>query len=124
MVGFNQVSLILMKTFIYILYVYVRAFVSVSNFPQIDWSASALVFQIDRKTVRTLMASDYVVNGVVQYPTTPSRIQLSLWPAGTNASAAGTVQWAGGMINWQDPDYIAAGMSQYCIVVFLDLKTC
>lgn len=47
--------------------------------------------------------------GVSQYPNTPSRIQLSLWPAGISSSAPGTVQWAGGMINWNDPDYVSAG---------------
>jgi hypothetical protein len=30
-------------------------------------------------------------------------------PQGINTSAPGTVQWAGGMINWSDPDYTAAG---------------
>ena len=33
----------------------------------------------------------------------------SLWPAGINSSAPGTVQWSGGMINWDDPDYKNAG---------------
>ncbi|KAJ7760713.1 concanavalin A-like lectin/glucanase domain-containing protein [Mycena maculata] len=75
----------------------------------VAWSPDALVFQIDGKTVRTVKQSDTVVNGVSQFPNTPSRIQLSLWPAGTNASAPGTIQWAGGMINWEDPDYTAAG---------------
>lgn len=36
-------------------------------------------------------------------------IELSLWPAGINTSAPGTVEWAGGMIDWNDPDYVAAG---------------
>lgn len=50
------------------------------------------------------------MNGSIsQYPNTPSRIQLSLWPAGISSSAPGTVQWAGGMINWNDPDYVSAG---------------
>jgi beta-glucanase (GH16 family) len=75
----------------------------------IDWQPTALTFLIDGKAVRTVQKSDTVVNGVSRYPTTPSRIQLSLWPAGINGSAPGTVQWAGGMINWHDPDYIAAG---------------
>ena len=33
----------------------------------------------------------------------------SIWPAGTNASGQGTIEWAGGIINWDDPDYQAAG---------------
>lgn len=32
-----------------------------------------------------------------------------MWPAGINTSAPGTVEWSGGMINWQDPDYMSAG---------------
>ena len=35
----------------------------------------------------------------------------SLWPAGINTSAPGTIEWAGGMINWQDPEYQSAGNS-------------
>lgn len=74
----------------------------------IQWTPDALVFQIDGKTVRTLKASDFVKNGVSQFPSTPSRIQLSLWPAGTSASG-GTVEWAGGMVDWNNKDYVAAG---------------
>ena len=33
----------------------------------------------------------------------------SIWPAGTNASGQGTIEWAGGIINWDDPDYKSAG---------------
>lgn len=38
------------------------------------------------------------------YPQTPARIQLSLWPAGTTKSAQGTIDWAGGLINWNSQD--------------------
>ncbi len=37
------------------------------------------------------------------YPQTPSRVQLSLWPAGLPTNAKGTIQWAGGLINWDSP---------------------
>ena len=33
----------------------------------------------------------------------------SLWPAGINSSGQGTIDWAGGLIDWNDPDYKAAG---------------
>ncbi|KAJ7060985.1 glycoside hydrolase family 16 protein [Mycena amicta] len=75
----------------------------------IDWQPDTLTWLIDGKAVRTLKKSDTIVNGVAQYPTTPSRIQLSLWPAGTASSAAGTVQWSGGLIDYNDPDYVSAG---------------
>ncbi|PSS36956.1 hypothetical protein PHLCEN_2v1172 [Hermanssonia centrifuga] len=76
----------------------------------LDWQPDSLTWLIDGNIVRTLQRSDTVdSNGVSMYPNTPSRIQLSIWPAGINTSAEGTVQWAGGMINWQDPDYLTDG---------------
>ncbi|GLB42282.1 putative glycosyl hydrolases family 16 [Lyophyllum shimeji] len=76
----------------------------------IDWQPKTLTFSVDGKVVRTINQADTVdKSGVSRYPNTPSRIQLSIWPAGIASSAPGTVQWGGGMINWQDPDYLAAG---------------
>ncbi|OSC98072.1 glycoside hydrolase family 16 protein [Trametes coccinea BRFM310] len=76
----------------------------------IDWQQDTLTWLIDGQAVRTLKRSDVTgSDGVSRYPSTPSRIELSLWPAGINSSAPGTVEWAGGMINWDDPDYKAAG---------------
>jgi len=69
----------------------------------IDWRPDTLTFLIDGKVVRTVQKTDS------HYPNTPSRIQLSLWPAGIPSSPPGTVEWAGGMINWNDPDYVSAG---------------
>lgn len=43
------------------------------------------------------------------YPSTPSRIQISIWPAGISSSANGTITWAGGLIDWTSPDYTANG---------------
>lgn len=37
------------------------------------------------------------------YPQTPARVQLSLWPAGLSSNGQGTVDWAGGLINWDSP---------------------
>jgi hypothetical protein len=106
---------------------------------QINWQPEQLDFSIDGVFVRSVKKSDTVdANGVPEYPSTPSRIQLSIWPAGTfslivwaarhhfqsqpvltlliinvplgiNTSAPGTIQWAGGLINWNDPDYTADG---------------
>ncbi|KAG5636834.1 hypothetical protein H0H81_006661 [Sphagnurus paluster] len=76
----------------------------------IDWQPTALTFSVDGKVVRTVNQADTVdKSGVSRYPNTPSRVQLSIWPAGIPSSAPGTVEWAGGMINWKDPDYVAAG---------------
>ncbi|THH18730.1 hypothetical protein EW146_g2312 [Bondarzewia mesenterica] len=76
----------------------------------INWQPDTLTFAVDNKTMRTVKKSDTIdSNGVAHFPSTPASIQLSLWPAGINTSAPGTIQWAGGMINWNDPDYKSAG---------------
>ncbi|KAL0573628.1 putative glycosidase CRH2 [Marasmius crinis-equi] len=76
----------------------------------IDWQADQLNFLIDGEVVRTVKKSDAVdARGVSTYPSSPSRIQLSIWPAGIPSMPPGTREWAGGDINWQDPDYKAAG---------------
>ncbi|KAB5590777.1 Glycoside hydrolase family 16 protein [Ceratobasidium theobromae] len=78
----------------------------------IDWQEDELNWLIDGNVVRTLKRADTLsstIPGRYEYPSTPARIQLSLWPAGINTSAQGTIDWAGGMIDWKDPDYVAAG---------------
>lgn len=34
-----------------------------------------------------------------------------MWPAGTSASEQGTIDWAGGMIDWEDPYFTANSLS-------------
>ncbi|KAH9061138.1 glycoside hydrolase family 16 protein [Lactarius vividus] len=76
----------------------------------IDWQPNNLTFLLDNRVVRTVNKADTIdASGVAHYPTTPSSIQISLWPAGVNMSSPGTIDWAGGMINWQDPDYQTTG---------------
>lgn len=38
------------------------------------------------------------------FPQSPSRVQLSLWPAGLSSNGKGTIDWAGGLIDWQSKD--------------------
>ncbi|PFH50607.1 glycoside hydrolase family 16 protein [Amanita thiersii Skay4041] len=75
-----------------------------------DWRPETLTFLVDGKAVRTVNKSDTVdASGVARYPSTPSRIQISLWPGGISSYASGTIRWAGGLIDWNDPDYKSAG---------------
>lgn len=37
------------------------------------------------------------------------QIHTSIWPAGIPSSPQGTIDWAGGLISWSDPDYVAQG---------------
>ncbi|KAL0959606.1 hypothetical protein HGRIS_011313 [Hohenbuehelia grisea] len=87
----------------------------------IDWQPETLTFKIDGQTVRTVKKSDRNSDGISKYPNTPSRVQMSLWPAGINSSAAGTVEWAGGMIDWNSADYKAAG-HYYALVKSVTIK--
>ncbi|KAJ7574042.1 glycosyl hydrolases family 16-domain-containing protein [Mycena floridula] len=57
----------------------------------IDWTPDVLVYQIDANTVKEHKAADFP--GKV--PSTHSRIQLR--------------EWGGGMVDWQNPEYVAAG---------------
>jgi beta-glucanase (GH16 family) len=78
----------------------------------INWLPETLTFAIDGKTVRTVKKADSADSAGAdgyKYPSTPSRVQLSIWPGGLNTSAPGTIAWAGGPINFNDPDFVAAG---------------
>lgn len=88
----------------------------------IDWQPDTLNFAIDGNVVHTLKKSDTVDSrGVAHYPSTPSRVQLSIWPAGIAGYPEGTVQWAGGMIDWNDPDYKSAGQF-YALVRSIEIQ--
>ncbi|KAK1813094.1 putative glycosidase CRH2 [Friedmanniomyces endolithicus] len=68
----------------------------------IDWQPDSLTWSIDGIPMRTLNRND-TWNSNTQnyhYPQSPSRIQLSLWPAGLQSNGAGTVAWAGGLVDW------------------------
>lgn len=44
-----------------------------------------------------------------RFPTTPSRVQISLWPGGSSEYANGTIEWAGGEIDYDHEDYVDQG---------------
>ncbi|KAG8787850.1 hypothetical protein FRB91_006954 [Serendipita sp. 411] len=82
----------------------------------IDWQPETLRFLIDGQEKRVVNKADTLVDGVYQYPTSPARVQLSVWAGGLPASSPGVVTWAGGMIEFNEPDYVAAG-NQYQALV-------
>ena len=71
----------------------------------LDWKPDSLTWSIDGKDQRTLNRKDTwnSTSGRFDYPQTPSRVMLSLWPAGLPTNAKGTVDWAGGEIDWNSP---------------------
>jgi len=73
---------------------------------EIDWSPDQITWSVDGQYSRTLKKSDTLntTTGRYEYPQTPSRVSLSLWPAGDPNNPKGTIDWAGGVINWDSQD--------------------
>jgi beta-glucanase (GH16 family) len=86
----------------------------------IDWSPDTLTWSVDGNVLRTKNRADTwnATGGRYDYPQTPSRIQLSLWPAGLPSNAQGTIEWAGGVIDWNSP-YMKNG---YYYAMFSDVN--
>lgn len=55
------------------------------------------------------------------FPQTPARIQLSIWPGGADTNAEGTIAWAGGKIDWDSEDIKRDGY-YYAAVEQVDIK--
>ncbi|KAI5844843.1 concanavalin A-like lectin/glucanase domain-containing protein [Tricharina praecox] len=80
---------------------------------EVDWTEDSITWKVDGETGRTLKKSDTYNATSKQYdfPQTPSRVQLSLWPGGLATNDIGTINWAGGEIDWtnsadmKDPGY-------------------
>ncbi len=71
----------------------------------IDWQPDHITWLIDGEAGRTLYKNDTynTTDNTYHFPQTPSRVQLSLWPAGLPSNGKGTIEWAGGLINWNSP---------------------
>lgn len=78
---------------------------------EFDWTPDKIDWIIDGQTVRTLNREDTFNSSSQQYefPQTPSIIQLSLWPGGSDKNPEGTVEWAGGPIDWTMPEFTKPG---------------
>jgi len=68
----------------------------------VDWQPDQLTWAVDGKVLRTLKKSDTYnsTDNTYHYPQSPSKIQLSLWPAGLPSNGEGTITWAGGLVDW------------------------
>ena len=85
--------------------------ISVSNTVQnthtytLDWQPDHISWSIDGVVGRTQFKKDTFnsTDNTYHFPQTPSRVQLSLWPAGLSSNAPGTISWAGGLIDWSSP---------------------
>lgn len=73
---------------------------------EIDWNPDTITWSVDGDAKRTLKKSDTwnATTNQFMYPQTPSRLQMSLWPAGRPSNPKGTIEWAGGEIDWDSED--------------------
>ncbi|CCF58204.1 hypothetical protein KAFR_0E00500 [Kazachstania africana CBS 2517] len=72
----------------------------------IDWQEEYIEWSIDGVVSRTLYKNETynATSGVYQYPQTPSKIDISIWPGGNATNSIGTIEWAGGEIDWNATD--------------------
>jgi beta-glucanase (GH16 family) len=73
---------------------------------EIDWTPDAITWLVDGQVGRTKKRSDTwnATTNQWDFPQTPARVQLSLWPAGLASNGQGTVNWAGGFVDWNSAD--------------------
>lgn len=78
---------------------------------EIDWTPDEINWFIDGQLGRTKKRSDTwnATSNQWDYPQTPARVEISLWPAGIESNGAGTVDWAGGLVDWNSADIQANG---------------
>jgi hypothetical protein len=73
---------------------------------EIRWTPDEIVWLVDGQEGRRKKKADTWNETAQQwdFPQTPARVQLSLWPGGLASNAEGTIAWAGGPIDWNHED--------------------
>ncbi|KAK6539173.1 hypothetical protein TWF694_009417 [Orbilia ellipsospora] len=77
----------------------------------IDWTPDSITWLVDGQVGRVQKRGDTynATTGNFEFPQTPSRVQLSLWPGGLASNGKGTIDWAGGPISWTGGDIATYG---------------
>ena len=88
---------------------------------EIDWQPESLTWSVDGHVARVLNKNETFnkTDNQFHYPQSPSRVELSLWPAGLSKNGKGTVAWAGGLIDWNSQDVKTNG---YFYAMFKDIN--
>ncbi len=73
---------------------------------EIQWTPDTITWLIDGQVGRVKERKDTWNATANQwyYPQTPARVQISIWPGGLASNAKGTIDWAGGEIDWNSED--------------------
>ncbi|KAK0736437.1 concanavalin A-like lectin/glucanase domain-containing protein [Apiosordaria backusii] len=88
---------------------------------EIQWTPDEIRWLVDGKVGRTKKRSE-TWNATAQqwnFPQTPSRVQISIWPGGLETNAKGTIDWAGGKIDWNSEEIKNYG---YYFATFGEIK--
>ncbi|MBE7182298.1 MAG: family 16 glycosylhydrolase [Terriglobus roseus] len=70
---------------------------------KVDWKPDTTQWYVDGQLVRTLHYADAV--GGKNYPQTPCNIRIGNWVAGHPGNNPGTIQWAGGLANFNNAPF-------------------
>lgn len=78
---------------------------------EIRWTPDRIDWLVDGQVGRSKLRKDTWNETSQQwnFPQTPARVQLSIWPGGLASNAKGTIDWAGGQIDWNADDITKAG---------------
>jgi beta-glucanase (GH16 family) len=73
---------------------------------EIRWTPDEITWLVDGQVGRTKKKSETwnATTNQWDFPQTPARVQLSIWPGGADTNAPGTISWAGGPIDWDGED--------------------
>lgn len=66
------------------------------------WDKDRLEWWIDGSLVRTVNYSEPLTVYGKNYPQTPCKVKVSLWPVGIKGQTTGNLEWGGGYVNWTD----------------------
>lgn len=71
---------------------------------EIDWNEERIQWIVDGQIERTLLKTETWDEELqkFKYPHTPMRLEVALWPGGAETNHPGTIEWAGGLINWDN----------------------
>lgn len=64
------------------------------------WTSEKLEWWVDGNLIRTLPYGE-----AKNFPQTPSRVQFGIWPAGDPSNPKGTIEWAGGVVDYNAGPY-------------------
>ncbi|WEW61039.1 hypothetical protein PRK78_006528 [Emydomyces testavorans] len=69
----------------------------------VHWTAEKLEWWVDDNLLRTLKPAE--ASGGKFYPQTPATVRLGIWPAGDERNRPGTIEWAGGKVDYSNGPY-------------------